>query len=240
MKTATEQVNARQPRVAVVTAIAAALLIVSGVGYRVVDARLSRLTGSTPIPKGTLARLPMQIGEWQGRDVPLSEAVIQATSTDDHINRVYARGSQAVSLFVAYGVRLRDLTPHRPEVCYRGAGWSLQSGTHQQVRSEGGAEVPVRLMIFNRNALQTEQVTVLNYYVVDGVYSADVSLLRDRAAGLAPGARYAAQIQITSSDPVAAGAEAQVGEFATASADLIRDLIAKAVEAVAAGQGGAE
>ncbi|MDO8630432.1 MAG: exosortase-associated EpsI family protein, partial [Phycisphaerales bacterium] len=91
------------------------LLIASGVGYRALAARYASVGRATPIPKGTLAHLPLEWGEWNGRDVPLDEAVIRRTDTDDHLNRSYIRrdGRAAVSVFIGYGVNIRDLMPHR-------------------------------------------------------------------------------------------------------------------------------
>jgi len=58
--------------------------------------------------------------------VPLDEAIIKATNTDAHINRSYSRNNslEFVSLYIATGVKARDLMPHQPEVCYTGAGWT--------------------------------------------------------------------------------------------------------------------
>ena len=92
---------------------ALALLLLSGAGFRALAAYYSRPSTSVPIPKGTLAKLPVRIGEWVGEDTPMDERIVRKTDADDLVNRLYQRtgGSQAISLFVAYGVRLRDLSP---------------------------------------------------------------------------------------------------------------------------------
>src|SRR5688572_15339309 len=108
-------------------AVAMILVIAGGTGYRIAAARYERISTSVPIPKGTLNRVDMNIGHWVGKDVPLEERIVKATDTDDHVNRLYRRSPhEAVTLFVAYGVHLRDLMPHRPEVCYKGAGWIME------------------------------------------------------------------------------------------------------------------
>jgi hypothetical protein len=68
-------------------------------------------------------------------------------------------------------------------------------------------------------------MVVLNYYIVDGQYCPDVSLLRSKAARGTSGIRYMAQVQITSSangrlTPETAGRSVQA--FAADSAQAIR------------------
>src|SRR5512141_1892537 len=101
-------------------AVGLCVFLVSGAGYYWLAERYARASQSVPIPAGTLGRLPLGIGDWRGQDVPMDEQIIRATRTDDHLNRAYARpaANQNVTLWVAYGVRFRDLMPHRPEVCY--------------------------------------------------------------------------------------------------------------------------
>ena len=78
-------------------------LIGGGTAYRAVARRYARSPESVPLPPGTLARLPLEIKDWRGREVPLEEAIIRATDTDQCVNRLYARRGQreAVALFVA-------------------------------------------------------------------------------------------------------------------------------------------
>ena len=130
--------------------VAALLILAGGVIYRLVDRQLDRPSDAVPLPPGTLARIPMKLGAWQGWDIPLAEAVIRATDTDDHINRGYRLPGQtnALGLFVAYGVRSRDLMPHRPDVCYPGAGWTLRGRERVDLKSVRGQVIPCTLYRF--------------------------------------------------------------------------------------------
>ena len=204
--------------------VAAGVLLLSHVGDQAASARYARIQRGTPVPPGTLAKLPMMIGAWQGRDEPLDERIIRATDTDDHVSRRYVRGSDTVHLFVAYGVNLRDLMPHRPEVCYVGAGWTRDELPAEATLSDG--MLPVQIQHFHRGGLEAQQTTVLNYYIVNGQYCGDVSLLRKRAADLnQTEAAYSAQVQVTCGHPLKEKAEALVREFAAESAPLIRELL---------------
>jgi len=187
-------------RAAIIAAAAAGvLMLVSGASYRVVAARLAAPTTTTPIDPCALERFPLQIGGWVGQDVPMDEAIARATDTDARINRRYARhgGLEAVSFYVASGVKARDLMPHRPEVCYTGAGWTLVDRHSVELPLSDGTALPCNVLQFSRGILSTQRVTVLNYYIVDGQYCRDVSRLRFKAWRGSGAVRYVAQVQIT-------------------------------------------
>jgi len=207
------------------------ILLLTGGGFRALAAYYSRPPSSVPIPKGTLAKLPVHIGDWVGEDTPMEERIVRKTNTDDLINRLYKRrgGSQAVSLFVAYGVRLRDLSPHRPEVCYPGAGWTLDDSRSLELKGADGSPIPCRLLRFHKGTLTSEKILVLNYYIVDGRYCPDVSLLRSRAWRADTAGSYSAQIQLTCPDSAAYETEKYLLDLTVGSAPLIRRLLADAV-----------
>jgi len=228
-----ELTNKRTLTMAVGAALS--LLIVSGAGYRVLAWRLGATDGGSPLPPGTLQRLPMQIGQWSGKDVKLDERVVEATDTDAHVNRRYLRshGSDGVSLYIAYGVRARDLMPHRPEVCYPGNGWTLKDTRHVDVPLADGTKLQCRILKFSRAGLSTENITVLSYYLVDGQYSPDVSLLRSKSWTGQSGIGYMAQVQITCSGGGRLSPESSVksvSEFAADSARAIYDLFRSSEE----------
>jgi EpsI family protein len=204
-------------------------MLVFGLAYRVVAARLEAPIDGTPISPAALARFPLQVGDWTGEDVPLDEEVVRATDTDAHLNRRYSRhgGLEAVSFYIASGIKARDLMPHRPEVCYAGAGWTLMERRSAELPLSASAKLPCNIMQFSRGVLNTQKVVVLDYYLVDGQYCADVSLLRSKAWRGSGTVRYVAQIQIVT--PVgatfnAAAAAQTLRDFAVESAALTASL----------------
>ena len=228
-----EMTNKRALAMAVGTALC--LLIVSGVGYRVLARRLGATDGGRPLPPGALQRLPMKIGDWVGQDVKLDERIVEATDTDAHVNRRYLRsnGSEGVSLYIAYGARARDLMPHRPEVCYPGNGWTLKDTRHVDLPLADGTKLQCRILKFSRAGLSTENVTVLSYYLVDGEYSPDVSLLRSKSWTGQSGIGYMAQVQVTCPGGGRLSPESSirsVSAFAADSARAIHDLFPRSGE----------
>jgi EpsI family protein len=215
-------------------ATAAVLMLISGGAYRLLAGYLDRPTDSVPMPRGTLAKaFPMQIGAWQGRERPVEEAVVKGADCDDCISRTYARGAEAVQLWIAYGVRARDLMPHRPEVCYPGNGYTLEDSRSLELPLGGGRNLECRTYQFSRGGFGAGPMTVLNYYIVDGQYSPDVSLLRSKALRGSAGVRYMAQVQIVASGGGGAASEAAsraVCAFAVDSAEAIRGLMPDAAQ----------
>ena len=229
MPTSTNAPKRRRSLLAAI-AVTVGLLLASGIGYRMVADYLARPTDHVPMSAEELNRLPLRIGGWVGRDVPMEEAIVKATDADAVINRTYSQegGGQAVGFFMAYGVRARDLMPHRPEVCYPGSGWTLQDTETRELELLDGSKLPCRVYTFSRTGLGAQAITVLNYYIVDGQFAPDVSLLRSRAWRGSGGVRYVAQVQITcsgSADLDASSAERAVRAFAGDSASAIRALL---------------
>jgi EpsI family protein len=190
----------RQP-VIVAAVVAGFLMLAYGAAYRVLAARLAAPVNTIPMPPGALERLPLQIGGWTGQNVPLDEAIVLATDTEAHINRRYLRhnSSEYVLLYVAYGVRARDLMPHRPEVCYTGAGWTLTDKSSMELPLSDGMKLPCSVFQFSRGTLNTKKTVVLNYYIVDRQYCSNVSLLRSKAWLGSGTVRSVAQVQIVAS-----------------------------------------
>lgn len=227
------RLSAEQRPILLAAATAVALLLVSGGAYRLLAGYLDRPTDSVPMPRGTLAKaLPLRIGEWQGKEKPVEEAVVKGADCDDYISRTYSRGAEVVQLWIAYGVRARDLMPHRPEVCYPGNGYTLEDSRPLELPIGGGRNLECRTYQFSRGGLGAGPMTVLNYYIVDGQYSPDVSLLRSKALRGSGGIRYMAQVQIVASGGGGSASDAasrSVRAFAVDSAEAIRGRMPDAV-----------
>ena len=236
----TENQNTRPVMIAAITA--GLLMLVFGLGYRVLAARLSAPVNTIPMLPGALERLPLQIGGWAGQKVPLDEAIVRATKTEAHINRRYSRhnSSEYILLYVAYGVRARDLMPHRPEVCYTGAGWTLTDKNSMELPLSDGMKLPCNVLQFSRGTLNTKKTVVLNYYIVDGQYCGDVSLLRSKAWRGSGTVRSVAQVQIVASvayNLTADSAERIICNFAVESAPSISRLFESAEEKLISDKG---
>ena len=199
------------------------LMLVFGLTYRVLAARLAAPADVAPIAPAALEQFPRQMGDWNGEDVPIDEATVRATDTDAHLNRRYGRhgGLESVMFYVACGVKVRDLMPHRPEVCYVGAGWTSVGRHSLELPLNDGRKLPCNVLQFARGAFSTQKIAVLDYYLVDGEYCRDVSLLRSKAWHGSGAVRYVAQVQIATPVTATLNADAAVrivSDFAVESA----------------------
>ena len=225
----TKRDNSNSKSVIIAAILAGFLMFISSAAYRVLAARLEAPVNTPSLPPAALAQLPLQFENWKGKDKPLDEEIVRRTDTEAHINRVYSRRDslENVLLYIAYGVRARDLMPHRPEVCYTGAGWALIDKRSMELPLSGEKELPCNILYFTRGVLNTQKTVLLNYYIVDGAYCRDISLLRSKAWRGSGTVRYMAQVQIATSTTVNLNTESAVKlvcEFAAKSASSISRL----------------
>jgi len=101
--------------------------------------------GEPIMARQPLKNLPYQIGNWQGKEDPLEERIVQAVSVTDYTNREYISSSAApVELYIGYYASQRTGdTIHSPKNCLPGAGWDpIQSG-YTTIPAGNGTEITV-------------------------------------------------------------------------------------------------
>jgi EpsI family protein len=221
--------NPNRKPVIVASLTAVFLMLLFGTMYRVLYARLSAPIETPSVPPDALEKLPMQIGEWTGKEAPLDEAIVRATDADAHVSRNYSRynASEQIWLYISYGMRARDLMPHRPEVCYTGNGWTLINRRSMELPLSDGMKLQCNAFQFSRGTLNKKKIAVLDYYIVDGRYCRDVSLLRSKVWRGSGSIRYVAQVQIVTSirtDMTSDSVSNVISAFAVESAPLISGL----------------
>ena len=189
-------------RMVVVAAIAASFLVlIFGLTHRALLARLVVFENKTPIDPAALERFPLQIAGWMAQDVPVDEAIVDATGTDAHISRRYSRNGdlESVSLYVACGVNAYKVLSHRPPACYIAAGLSLVDSRSKELLLNDGIKLPCSISQFFHGVLDTKKVTVLHYLIADGQYFGDVSVSLYQAGRGIRSVGYVAQVQIIAS-----------------------------------------
>ncbi|MHC5060200.1 MAG: exosortase-associated EpsI family protein [Planctomycetota bacterium] len=184
--------------------LAVVLLVVIGVVYRIVAIKMNAIV-TTPIKLDVpLSEFPVRISRWVGQDVPISEAILDAAANDDFLSRLYVNEStnQWANVYIAYTARPRTMLGHRPQVCYRANGWTSRNVEHIQVISNSGRKIKCLLHKFYKAVSESEEIVVLNYYVVNGRITDDESVFSGlgwRTPNIDGNpARYVAQVQISS------------------------------------------
>lgn len=183
---------------------AVALLLFSGIAYRVLASHLKIIIGTPiqlPVP---LRAFPYEINGWGGRDVPIPDNIQRVAGNDDFLNRLYINetNEQWANLYVAYTARPRSMLGHRPQVCFVGGGWIHDDTKSSEFAINTDTKIPCLVHRFHRPAPQSEVRVVLNFYVLNGEVTADESGFSGvgwRTPNInGDPARYVAQVQISS------------------------------------------
>jgi len=216
----------RKPFVA--TIVATAIILISGVVFHMLVVRVGWSMSRLHIAPDMLESFPINIGDWTGQDIPLDEAIARKTGTDAHLNRRYIHtdNSKIVSLYIGCGGRTAEIAYHQPNVCYIGSGWKIEEQHLLDLPLSDYNKLPCTIYQFIRDELRKERVIVLHYWIVDGQFRRDASLVRSRLLRITSKVNYVAQIQIVC--PVKTStldsAEKVVTEFAIDSTSLIAEL----------------
>lgn len=177
---------------------ASVVTLTFGFTYHTLAERLAVPVNIIQIVPEALEKLPLEITDWTGEDLPMDEAILRATGTDAHINRYYSRknGLESVSLFVGCSVSVSDRVVHRPEICYMRSGWTLMNRWSAELSLDSGMKLPYSIFQFSRGDLKGQESMVLHYYIVDGQYYEEVTPLQVKLWHLGAGANYIARIMI--------------------------------------------
>ncbi len=183
--------------------------------YQQTATYLNRLSDIIVEPAIPFSQFPMQMGPWQGTNVSISETVLKVAANDDYLSRTYVDRDRRLraTAYVAYTAEPRRMLGHRPRRCYTGSGWAHDETISDQFTTSGGQAIPILLHRFHWPGLDYQEVTVVNYYVVNGELTSDhrtFSGLRFRRPKVVEGRTdYVAQIQISSTSEAAAKMLAQ-------------------------------
>jgi EpsI family protein len=165
-----------------------------------------------PAPRVSLANLPLQIGDWHGRDdIALSPEMVEAAGVDDYVNRLYATASRhAVSLYVGYYASQRQGdTIHSPQNCLPGAGWQPVASTRRAF-STPGSTVEVNDVLIQKGLDRAE---VLYWYqgrghTIASEYANKLWLMLDAGRLHRTDGALVRIIAPVANDPASAGADA--------------------------------
>jgi len=183
------------------------VLLITGVGYQLVASKMNALI-TVPVKLAVpLAEFPLKIGRWTGKDVPISETILRIAANDDYFSRLYVDSltKEWANVYAAYSARPRTMLGHRPQVCYPANGWIHESTEKTTLISKGYQEILCLIHNFHKlepGSNETDRITVLNFYIVNGMITDDKSVFYGiswRTPNIAGDpAFYVAQIQISS------------------------------------------
>jgi len=175
----------------------------TGVAQRLLRHVMEASAGASVVLEKPLASLSLQVGPWEGVDVPMEARITQRAANDDYVNRRYVdhQGNQFVDLFVAYTASPAVMLGHRPDLCYPAIGWkpAEQVKKVKVPRADGGT-LECLIHRFVRGEQDSEGLVVLNYYVLQGKHTTDAEAFRGARWRRPNMARdfgfYVAQVQV--------------------------------------------
>jgi len=188
--------------------LAVLLLIVAGVGYRVMAAAVETVRDNPielPVP---LSAVPSCIGGWVGDELAIpmvTKAYMVANFADDFVNRRYTNTTEGIwaDVHIVYcSANPAGIVGHQPRVCFPGHGWIWDQTVPSEITSRSGRLIKCLVHCFHKPAPKYQQVFVLNFYVLNGQVTrseGDFANFLGRRPNLSGDpARYVAQIQISS------------------------------------------
>lgn len=207
----TEAIDSRAPKTSwlegwPVVLISIGGLLIGGAAYRITYENLNKITEKKISLDRPLNSLSYKITDWVGKDVPVPINIQRVAGADDFINRLYINSKDKiwVNIYIAYTANPRTMLGHKPQICYPASGWVYDDARQIEIRTNTNGHIPCRMFKFHWPETGGEERIVLSYYVVNGQTTDDESVFSGigwRTPNIdGNAARYAAQIQISSSD----------------------------------------
>lgn len=110
-------------------------------------------------------RFPLQLSNWSGRELGLSQEVLKVLKVDDYMMRQYRRGEAVrIGLYVGYyKSQKQGATYHSPKNCLPGNGWSIVEAGKMRLSLIDASSRPIEI---NRLVIQKglEKQWVLYWY----------------------------------------------------------------------------
>jgi EpsI family protein len=139
--------------------------------------------GEPVVLSSPLNRFPLELGSWEGRDVPIDRDMLKVAAVDDYLNRVYrAEDSRAIGLYVGYykSQQTGDAI-HSPKNCLPGSGWQPVTAGHLDISLPNGTLAPVNLYVIEKGL---DRQLVLYWYqshgrIIASEYWAKFYMVRD-------------------------------------------------------------
>lgn len=105
-----------------------------------------------------LKQIPMEIGDWEGEDLEVSQREVEILGTNAILARRYNKpGVEPVYLSIVYSEKRRG-TSHPPDVCYTGDGWTITTKSTRVITPSDGENFVVNSRLLTKNNLYFENM----------------------------------------------------------------------------------
>ena len=147
-----------------------AVILLAASGFYAAELRANRAFEAV-VPD--LGQIPIEIGDWQGVDLPKNEVEAAVLAADTQVERRYTRSDgTAVWLFVAYFAQQQvNAQIHSPRNCVPGGGWIVESLEPTTLPLEHGVQGATQMRVRRQTQnldiyywFQTQAGTVVGEY----------------------------------------------------------------------------
>lgn len=83
-----------------------------------------------------ISKIPLNIGEWQGKEIPIDKKISAILETSSILMREYSNGKDSVDLAIVYYKDSR-VALHLPESCYTGQGSHIVKRETEEISTLG-------------------------------------------------------------------------------------------------------
>lgn len=108
--------------------LAASLIFLLGAGA---TQTALRMRGVEAIYRPDFSRIPLEVGEYKGKRVPVDHSLYQVLEAQAMEERIYSSPRRSIALSLIYGTDWRTI--HAPTGCYPAQGWHIVHDTTMEV-----------------------------------------------------------------------------------------------------------
>ncbi len=120
-----------------------------------------------PPLRAPLSSVPMELGDWVGRDISVDPRVLKESQADEYINRIYESRKdpgRRLWLWINYsrmGLNLR----HSPKICLPSGGWTEIESESRMIPIRYGDDRSIRIMRLGYSQGELVQSIGFWYYI---------------------------------------------------------------------------
>ena len=125
----------------------ALLLITMAIAYTLV------LRPEMTVINKSLQKIPLEIDQWQGKDLRMDKSVYEELNADENVFRNYFAPNQGtLNLYIGYyGTKRGGRASHLPQYCYTGQGWAIDQWERAAIFvDDGRGPVDVYKMVIKK------------------------------------------------------------------------------------------
>ncbi len=139
----------KSPLTRMVIAAVVVVVIFAGAWYSSIRGGVHR---HIRLPKESISTIPLELGKWKGKDVPIEEKLFRGIAAHEVVSRSYSTPGfdGDITLHCASFNKFWRRVPHSPKVCYPASGWTTIKDEEFELEDPDGRPTTARLATFEK------------------------------------------------------------------------------------------